>query len=348
MRRFLQRRDTATPPEAQLPPERPPTLSFGSWDDLPPTEPSVVVICHPDWRGVRTAAYTFREPVVECDDLARWGDVIVEQMRAHDVAVAVVHGFPPGSGEFLDKVEKAGIGTRVVLHSSMTQHGAEPGEAEVADTVLALSRDGTIDQVGFVKAGLAEAFTTLGYPTAHVPNRTPDMPTTTRRDLDPGLNVGVFAESFWRKNVVTQLGAVALLGDATAHVLQRPDVAYLDGLAMVDHGVVPWKEFISLQASTDLNLYVTLSECHPLSPIESYLSGVPALMSRTSDVFRSDPDLWHLTTVEIADDPVDIARSARALLSHKDEALTRAEQWIAESDILATDAWNRFVAMTPG
>ena len=31
--------------------------------------------------------------------------------------------------------------------------------------------------------------------------------------------------------------------------------------------------------STDVNLYVSLSECHPLSPIESYLTGVPALMS---------------------------------------------------------------------
>lgn len=348
MRRFLQRRDANTPPEDQLPPERPPTLSFGSWDDLPRSEPSVVVICHPDWRGVKTAAYTFREPVVECDDLARWSDVIVEQMGAHDVAVVAVHGFPPGSEEFLDKAGQAGIGTRVVLHSSMTQHGAEPGEAEVADTVLALSRDGTVDRIGFVKSGLAESFTALGYPTVYVPNRMPDMPPITRQDLGHGLNVGVFAESFWRKNVVTQLGAVALLNDATAHVLQRPGVAYVDRLAMVEHGVVPWDGFISLQASTDLNLYVTLSECHPLSPIESYLSGVPALMSRTSDVFRSDPDLWELTTVEVADDPVDIARSARALLARKDEALARATQWVAESDVLAADAWNRFVATTPG
>ncbi|MEA3511694.1 MAG: hypothetical protein U9R51_09690, partial [Actinomycetota bacterium] len=173
--------------------------------------------------------------------------------------------------------------------------------------------------------------------------RTPDMPLITRRDLGPGLNIGVFAESFWRKNVVTQLGAVALLDDATAHVLQRPDVAYLDGLAIVDHGVVPWEEFISLQASTDLNLYVTLSECHPLSPIESYLSGVPALMSRTSEVFRSDPELWNLTTVEVADDPSAIADAARTLLDRRDEALSRARRWIAEFDVLAAKTWSQFV-----
>ncbi len=341
MRRFM-RRSADSPPVT----ERQPILSFGSWIELPRTQPSVVVVCHPDWRGVRTAAFSFREPVVECDDLTRWGVDIVEQMRSHDVRVVVVHGLPPGSVEFLAKARQAGIGTRVVLHSSMTQHGAEPGEAEVADTVLALSQDGTIDQVGFVKAGLAEAFTALGYPVAYVPNRTPDMPEITRRNLGPGLSIGLFTESFWRKNVVTQLGAIALLDNATAHVLQRPDVDYLDRLSMVEHGVVPWTEFISLQASTDLNLYVTLSECHPLSPIESYLSGVPALMSRTSDVFRSDPILWDITTVEIADDPAAIAAAAERLMARREEAVERALSWIDENDKEARQRWTDFV--TPG
>jgi hypothetical protein len=346
MRRSLHRRAAAPPPEAQLPPERPPTLSFGSWNEFPSNDPPVVVVCHPDWRGVRTAAYSFREPTVECDDLTRCGRDIVDRLRSHDVAVVVVHGFPPGSAEFLAEAGNAGIETRVVLHSSMTQHGAEPGEAEIADIVLALVRDGTIDRVGFVKAGLAEAFTALGYPAAYVPNRTPDMPEITPRDLGPGLHIGVFAESFWRKNVVTQLGAVALLDNATAHVLQRPDVAYLDHLSIVEHGVVPWEGFISLQASTDLNLYVTLSECHPLSPIESYLSGVPALMSRTSDVFRSDPYLWDLTTVEIADDPASIAIAAGRLLDTRSEAIERARSWIDVNDERARRRWREFVSPT--
>jgi len=328
---------------AEPPQERLPVLSFGSWETLPDGDPSVIVVCHPDWRGVRTAAYSFRAPVVECDDLDRWGSLIIEQLRRYDVATVVVHGFPPGSESFLRRARAAGIDTRVVLHSSMTQHGAEPGEADVADTVLRLTRDGTIDRVGFVKAGLAEAFTALGYPTAYVPNRTPDMPPVTPRDLGPGLHLGIFAESFWRKNLVTQLSSIALLDGATAHVLQRPGVGYLDNLTIVEHGVVPWVEFISLQASMDLNLYVTLSECHPLSPIESYLSGVPALMSRTSDVFRSDPELWDLTTVEIADDPLAIATAAERLLAKRSEAIERAETWIERADERSEHRWSHFV-----
>ena len=162
MREILRRRFASTPPPVEEPPqERPPSLSFGSWDTLAEKDRAVIVVCHPDWRGVRTAAYSFREPTVECDDLDRWADEIVAEMRSGNVATVVVHGFPPGADQFIRAAQAAGIGTRVVLHSSMTQHGAEIGEATVASHVLALTRSGSLDHVGFVKAGLAESFTAL-------------------------------------------------------------------------------------------------------------------------------------------------------------------------------------------
>ncbi len=337
MREFLGRRSDGGD-------DRPPTLSFGSWDDLPAAAPRVVVLCHPDWRGVRTAAYTFRQPVVECADLDRWSESLVAAVADAKIDVVVVHGYPPGTDAFIARAHREGIGTRIVLHSSMAQHGAEAGEAAAADAVLALAGSGALDRVGFVKAGLAESFLALGYPAAYVPNRAPQLPEVTGQDLGSGHHIGVFAEPFWRKNVVTQLGAVALLEDATAHVMRRPGVDYLDELAVVEHGEMRWEEFLGLQASTDLNLYVTLSECHPLSPVESYLSGVPALVSRTSAVFRDDPRLWELTTVEVADDPSDIAAGVERLLANSDEAITLANRWIERADADSADRWDGFVA----
>ncbi len=345
MREFLRRTFAEEPAPPETPPvARRPIRSFGSWTDETLGDPAVVVICHPDWRGVRTAAYSFREPTIECHDLDLWGDELIVDFRSNGVEIVVVHGFPPGSGGFIRKVHAAGIGTRVVLHSSMTQHGAEAGEAAVADEVLALADAGVLDRVGFVKAGLAEAFTALGYPASYVPNRSPHLPTIRKQDVGPGLNVGIFAVPFWRKNVVTQLGAVALLEGATAHVMRRPDVLYLDRLRIVDHGELPWNEFVSIQASMDINLYVTLSECHPLSPIESYQTGVPALMSRTSDVFRSDARLWDLTTVEIADDPSEIAAAIRRLMDHAEEAIEHALGWIDMADRGAAERWREFLS----
>ena len=317
-----------------------PRLSFGSWETL---EAPVVAVCHPAWRGVRSATYGHGGPVIEVADAAVWADELVRRLADAHVRTLVVQGFPPGSETLLRRAHAAGMATRVVLHSSMAQHGGEAAEAAVADLVLRLQREGVVDRVGFVKEGLAEAFGRLGYEVAWVPNRIPTLPESGRWDLGAGTHVGVFAEPFWRKNVVTQLGAVALIPHAVAHVIRRPDITYLERLPMQEHGLLPWEEFVALAGSVDVNLYVTLSECYPLSPIESYLTGVPALMSRTSSVFRDDPELWDLTTVDELDNPRAIAVAAMRLLDARADAVVRARAWAARWDDTARILWDEYL-----
>lgn len=325
-----------------------PVLSFESWEALAATDESVVQVCHPDWRGVRTAAYSFDSPTVEVSDARRWTDSILEGMRGAGIGTLVVQGFPPGSEHLLRAARSSGIETRCLLHSSPTQHGAEASEAAVVDTVLQLLREGAIGRVGFAKDGLAEAFEALGFAVSYVPNRVPRLAGLPPMDLgDDCIDVGVLAESFWRKNVVTQLCATALLPRARAHVMQRPAVRYLEGLEIVEHGELPWQQFVQLQASVDLNLYVTLSECQPLTPLESYAAGVPCLFSRTSVLFRDDRELWELTTVDEADNPRAIAAAAERLLEHADQVVPRAQSWMQAFDGRAAESWRAFVGVNP-
>lgn len=329
----LRRRTRQTPDQPAA------ATSFGAWENL---SSRTLAVCHPEWRGVRTAAHAFGDAVVETTDTWRDADLITRNASHAGVETLILHGFPPRSEALLISARKRGLATRVVMHSSMAQHGAEAGEAEMMDAVVRLAEAGVIGRIGVVKAGLAETFEALGIPATHTPNRTPDVSGVHPVPLDgTAPHVGVFGALFWRKNVVTQLGAVAVLG-GTAHVLERPAIEYLARLPLVEHGELPRAEFLTIQASTHLNLYVTLSECHPLGPIESYLLGVPALMSRTSGVFRSDGRLWELTTVEEADDPVAIAAAARRLLTRAPEAVERARAWIARTDEAAAATWRDF------
>ena len=318
-----------------------PHLSFGGWEAL--DAGSVVQVCHPDWRGVRVATYAFGTPVVECVDLGVWGDQIAEELALRGPSCVVVQGWPPGAASFVRRLAHLGIRVKCVLHSAPTQHGAEPGEAAVADEVLGLAAEGVIAAVGMVKSGVSEAFRAIGHPVEHVPNRVPVINGHDKVDLGPGFNVGIFAEPFWRKNVTTQLLAVALIDGGRAHVMAKPVNRYLDGLEIVEHGELPYAEFIALQGSVDLNLYVTLSECHPLTPQESYLTGVPCLTSRTSAVFQDDPVLWELTTVELPDNPAAIAAAAIALYQRRDEAIERATNWMLVADREAARRWTEFV-----
>lgn len=318
-------------------------LSFGSWDDLQSSE-RVIQICHPDWRGVRTVSYSFASPVVECDNLSVWSDNLIEHITRANVEMVVIQGWPPGAGRFATRLAEVGIGVKCVLHSSPAQHGAEAGEAAVVDEVFTLARNEVLSEVGMAKVGVAEAFTAAGHPVTFVPNRVPVMPDMKRIDLGPGLHVGVFAEPFWRKNVVTQLLAVGELDGAVAHVMRRPDVSYLDHIEVIEHGELSWERFVALQGSVDINLYVTLSECHPSTPQESYLAGVPCLLSRVSGVFEDDPRLWEITTTDRADNPSAIADGARDLLLARDEAVDRAQAWMSVHDQRVSAIWKRFIA----
>jgi hypothetical protein len=57
-----------------------------------------------------------------------------------------------------------------------------------------------------------------------------------------------------------------------------------------------------------------------------------------------DPVLWELTTVEVPDDPSEIAAGATALLANLDEPTDRAERWIKRADAVAAEQWWEFLA----
>ena len=303
---------------------------------------AAVNVCHPEWRGVRTAAYATRYPVIESANLTAEADAISKHCLAEDVNTIILQGWPTGAATLADTARAAGLTVLAVSHSSMAQHSAEAGEARAIEEMTALTRTGVVARLGFVKAGVAQVFMTSGLPAFHVPNRTPLIEPYERLDLGAGRHVGVFAEPIWRKNLATQLGATHL-NRHTAHMLTEP-VGIPFWPEVVVHGVLDRTAFLGLLSSTDLNMYVSLSECHPLTPIESYLVGVPCLISRTSDVFRSDAELWELTSMDTPDNPTDIAARALRLIETGPAALAAANAWILENDALAEGAWSQFIA----
>ncbi len=311
-------------------------------DILPGT--GVVGICHPDWRGVRTAAHSFRVPVLESPDLDADGDTIIDRLSAADVRMVVIHGLPPGTESFMSKVSGANISTGAVHYSSPAQHGAGAAEWGQVTMLLNWLGQGVLHRLGFAKSGFAEVVRSLGHDAFFVGARPPVMPDITPLDLGSGTHVGIFGEMFWRKNTATQLGAVALMPDSTAHVLEPIPVPYLQAVPHKVHGVVPWSEFVAILGSVDLNLYVSLAECLPLTPMESYRLGVPCLMSQTSVLFKDDRDLWERTTVGELDNPTAIAEASFDLLANKDQAVTLANAWLDDWDQRAARTWDDFVS----
>lgn len=307
---------------------------------IPETPAGVLQVCHPDWRGVRSSAYAFRDPVFEVKDLA----VLVsrvDELISLGVTTVVIQGWPPNAEKFVSAAAKAGILTLGVFHSSPAQHGVDGGEAEALFEMLELKRVGLMGGIATVKAGLVESFHSLGHEIQHVGNRVPVLSEIEPVVVEEGINVGILLYPLWRKNVTTQILASVELG-WQPFVMADPKVPYLPPSTMTICGELPRTEFLALQAAMDISLHVTLSECHPMIPMESYRMGVPCLISRSSDLFVDDSRLIDLTSVVEVDNPTKIALAASRLLENKAEAVSLANASLDRTDDRSAEQWRQF------
>ncbi|MGI9585235.1 MAG: hypothetical protein ACR2N7_06550 [Acidimicrobiia bacterium] len=309
-------------------------------DRVPEIPTGVVQVCHPNWRGVRESAYAFRDPVIEASDLS---DLIplIEDIRAAGAHTVVVQGWPPNAPLFAEAAQAEGLQVLAVFHSSPAQHGVDAGEAEAVFAMLELQQAGVLEGVATVKAGVAQSINNAGYNITHVGNRVPPTDAVEPTRVAEGTNVGIFLHPMWRKNVTTQILAAHELG-WRPFVMSDPEVPYLSPNDLTVCGELSRTEFLPILAAMDITFNVTLSECHPMLPMESYSLGVPCLMSRTSDLFVDDERLYELSTVDAPDNPEAIAHAAQTLHDHRVEALQRAQSALEALDMRSTSQWIEF------
>jgi hypothetical protein len=253
----------------------------------------------------------------------------------------VIQGWPVGSRSLAEAASRAGIRVLSEFHSSPAQHGVDGGESDAVMEMLELATARVIAGVGTVKAGLVDAFRAVGHDIVHIPNRPPHLEAIEPIDVPAGTNVGVFLFPMWRKNVTTQVLA-GMQNGWRPFVMHDPGVAYIPSDGLVVTGELSHEEFLRTQAAMDITFNVTLSECHPMMPMESYRLGVPCLISRTSDLFTDDDELLSLTSTAESDNPSAIATAARDLLEHRERAVSLANASLDRLDTVAADAWTAF------
>jgi hypothetical protein len=126
-----------------------------------------VIICHPDWRGIRAATYGQEGPVIEVpgilDDEHR--DRLTAFLVATGVRKVVINGIPPNFISYtkhLKEVMKNDIDIYFIFHGTLVQHNLAPDEAVFVDQMIEGQQQGYIKNIGFVKSGVADFISTLG------------------------------------------------------------------------------------------------------------------------------------------------------------------------------------------
>ena len=253
----------------------------------------------------------------------------------------------------------------VLWHGSPMQL-ADADERRSYDDVMALAAEGVIDRVGFFKSGEGEAHASRGLPAVDVFNPPPTG--SLERSSDPdeakneALRLGLFvAGPSWRKNPYAMLAAVARLeGARLTGVLDAPAQAHARrlGIVLAHVRAHPFGEtaLVGHLRAQDCNLYVTLSECSPLLPLESLHLGVPCLIGASSHLFVGTPVasapavdeaarlLETRLVVPRADDPRAIEDAIRRAVADCDAILDAYAAWAPAYAEVARASIDRFLA----
>ena len=140
-----------------------------------------------------------------------------------------------------------------------------------------------------------------------------------------GMHVGIFGTGLPWKNVNSQiLGAAMTPGLGMTHLqnLHHPE---LMKQLRIPYRVHPYyqnrADFFKLAAQMTLNLAVTTTEAFGYLPLESFMLGVPAIVSSTTPSFRGVGGYAKKCIVNYIDDPAAISDAIQDVMENYDEVL---------------------------
>jgi hypothetical protein len=285
--------------------------------------PVAVAVVEPEWRGVYSSmANLFPTCLPVLDGLTK-------HSAAHVADLIVQTG-----AHLLKALEQTGrkIDVYATWYNSFMMSSSRPWKSLMA--LKQLVADKRIKKIGFAKSGMAEVFNRLGISSSFVVHAVAKTPSAASEPLLGGPHLGIAAVnlSIWRKLPFVMLAAAAEIQGAVVHVAgatsQVEDfVRDLRIDARIRQQPTPQHEMPRHLRSMHLNLYVTMSECCPMLPLESLSEGTPCIFGPNSHLFDDSAYLHSRLVVNYPDRNEVIAHYIRQALAERDDIVAAYRHW---------------------
>jgi len=232
-----------------------------------------------------------------------------------------------------------------IYHGSFTQQ-CVPEERKCLKTLIELHREGVLHRIGLVKEGMAETLQTIGVDAMFVMNyiaKLPSLPLPTEH-----VSVGIVGSEWQeRKPLFHQIAAckhfnydeVRIVGSENSAI----EFCELFEINAEHLGTLPQNEMPAFLASNTVNLYVTLSECAPMLPLESLAEGVPCLFGPNNHFFSDHEYLRSRLVVDIPDSETRIAKFARVAIEERQTIIEEYREYAKQYNIRAMKSFESFL-----
>jgi hypothetical protein len=216
-------------------------------------------------------------------------------------------------------------------------HMREDYDFGVFRLLKSLHEHGEIAKIGFVKKGMAEIMAATGMRSEFIMNMVRRIPEAASQARSDGTHIGIWGlpDWSWKKPPYAMLAALKLIPGSKGHAINvSPRAKEFGELMSLDSTYVteaiPQLEVTAVMAQMYLNMYVSLTECAPMMPLESLSIGAPCLLGPTSHYFLDHRYLFDRLVVPSPDDAQEIAKKAQLVLSERDEVIEAYQAFAPE------------------
>jgi len=324
------------------------------WIERQSAQPRPVSVGVPQWRGVYSSARQLFDEIFHLDDN-------LDEARSLHIArlfgeagcpAVVIQGFPLTYRHLVVALRKIAprLPLFVIWHGSFLQT-REDYAWEGFQIVEQFTRSAAITKWGFVKKGMAEILASRGLRTGFVMNMVRRIPLAPSTPLAGGPHFGIWGpDDNWRKPPYAMLAAATFQTDAVVHSAgvsgRVQDYANLLGLeAHLQSRPVEQANMQAMLAQMHLNMYVTLTECAPMLPLESLSSGAPCLLGPNSHYFEDQAYLHSRLVVSQPDSANCIAAYLARALPERSEIINAYQKFAPEYNAQARQCLSEFLEM---
>lgn len=301
-------------------------------DSVGSKNPKIIAVVHPEYRGVRSATKEmvgdlFEVSAIHTREKAR---EIARQIVKYNPEKVLISGYAIGYDLLASEIKNVAPNVRIFafIHSAFIWFDVYPAENYVFEAFVDMAKTGIIEKIGFCKRDLAEFFKTQGVDSYFVMNRFYPEKHTFRELSKEKIKIGIFGKNMWHRNITNQVLGALGIENAEVHVNEVSNHFFIDKNRVIVHGILPKDEFLKLYQTLDINMYISLTECFPMSVIESMQYGIPCLVSDTSDVYTWNEKLKKLLTVSTIDSPLGITKKIQEVVANYKEIQKEIEGYL--------------------
>ncbi len=299
------------------------------------TKSDYIVLYNSSWLGVASSTKENFKNLVDCGEIYRKKDIkqITYAVLKSNKKQVIFSSFAKGWKDLAISIKKYNpdIKIKTFWHGSNSQildsYGWERNKE-----IINLHRNKVVDVMGICKKSMFSFYNKSDLNTFFLTNKVElNFKEKQKTKKNKEIKIGLYAAKCddWRKNMYTQLLAVSLIKDAVVDMvpLNEEAIKFAKTIGLKYTGLkepINREKLIERMSTNNVNLYVTLSECSPMLPLESFEVKVPCIVGNNSHYFINT-DIEKDIVVFNEDDAIEIKEKIINCIKNEQKILEKYE-----------------------